>query len=176
LYAGIAGVFLFTSGLISGYYDNQVVFHRIPERIRRHPVLRRLFSSAFRQRLAQYIEHNLGALAGNFFLGCMLGTAGLIGFLTGLPIDIRHITFAAANTGLALVSVNFAVSWQEVAMTLLGIVGIGVMNFAVSFGLALLVAMRSRNINFREGAQFLALLGKYFRTNTREFFVPPRTT
>lgn len=174
LYAAIAGVFLFTSGFISGYYDNQVVFHRIPERIRRHPVLRRLFKPAYRERFAHYVEHNLGALAGNFFLGCMLGTAGLIGFLTGLPIDIRHITFAAANASLAVVSLNFAVSWQDIGILLLGIFGIGVMNFAVSFGLALLVAMRSRKINFREGRQFLRLLGRYFRTNTREFFLPPR--
>jgi site-specific recombinase len=47
------------------------------------------------------------------------------------------------------------------------------MNFLVSFSLALLVAIRSRNVNFRQTAELVSLLGKYFRTNTREFFFPP---
>jgi site-specific recombinase len=174
LYAGIAGVFLFTSGLISGYYDNQVVYNHIPERVRRHPLLRRVVSYERREQFARYIDHNLGALAGNFFLGFMLGTAALIGFLTGLPIDIRHITFAAANTGLAIVSLNYDIAWTEVVITLLGVLGIGAVNFIVSFSLALFIALRSRKINFKQGRQLLSLLSRYFRTNTREFFLPPR--
>ncbi len=35
LYAAIAGVYLFLSGLISGYYDNLSLYHRVPVRLRR---------------------------------------------------------------------------------------------------------------------------------------------
>ena len=41
-----AGVYLFLSGLISGYYDNQALYHRIPQRLRRVKWLRRLIGPA----------------------------------------------------------------------------------------------------------------------------------
>lgn len=178
IHAGIAGVFLFLSGLISGYYDNSVVFNNIPERVRQHPLLRRILSKQRLERFANYVENNLGALAGNFFFGFMLGTASNIGFILGLPLDIRHITFAAASFAVAtmsLISVGEPISTATILWTVLGIVGIGAMNFFVSFSLALLVAIRSRNVNFRQTAELVSLLGKYFRTNTREFFFPPKT-
>jgi site-specific recombinase len=176
-HAGIAGVFLFLSGLLSGYYDNSVVFNKIPERLRRHPFLRRILSQRRLDGFARYVENNLGALAGNFFLGVMLGTASNIGFILGLPIDIRHITFAAANFSIALISLLFAgktVSLSVALVSALGIIGIGAMNFFVSFGLALLVAIRSRNVNFQQTGELLRLLWIYFRSNTREFFLPPK--
>ncbi|MCU0425449.1 MAG: site-specific recombinase [Candidatus Kapabacteria bacterium] len=179
IHAGIAGIFLFLSGLISGYYDNSVVFNAIPERIRQHPVLRRILTPPQLECFAAYIERNLGALAGNFFLGCMLGTISNVGFIFGLPLDIRHITFAAGSfalAGVSLIAHGEILSVGVICWTLVGIVGIGAMNFLVSFSLALFVAMRSRNINLRQGAELLALLARYFRSNTREFFVAPRQT
>ena len=68
------------------------------------------------------------------------------------------------------------VSTGAILWTVLGIVGIGAMNFLVSFSLALFVAVRSRNVNFRQSAELVSLLGKYFRSNTREFFVPPKNS
>lgn len=177
IHAGIAGVFLFLSGLISGYYDNSVVFNAIPERIRQHPVLKRFLRTEQLERFAAYIQENLGALAGNFFLGFMLGTISNVGFILGVPLDIRHITFAAGSFALALVSLiahGETVGVGMIIWTVLGIIGIGAMNFIVSFSLALSLAIRSRNISIRQGAELLGLLGKYARTNTREFFLPPR--
>lgn len=177
IHAGIAGIFLFLSGLISGYYDNSVVFNAIPERIRQHPVLKRFLRTKQLERFAAYIQENLGALAGNFFLGFMLGTISNVGFILGLPLDIRHITFAAGSFALALVSLiahGETVGIEVIIWTVLGIIGIGAMNFIVSFSLALSLAIRSRNISVRQGAELLGLLGKYVRTNTREFFLPPR--
>jgi site-specific recombinase len=172
-YAGIAGVFLFTAGLISGYYDNLVVHNKIADRVRQHPLLKKLLPKHRIERFAEYIRTNLGALAGNFFFGFMLGGAATLGFILGLPIDIRHITFAAANAALALTSLHFSVSLEQVLWTAVGIAGIGAMNFLVSFSLALLVALRSRKVNFRQTRELLKLLGRYFFTNTREFFLPP---
>jgi site-specific recombinase len=99
-----------------------------------------------------------------------------VGFILGLPIDIRHITFAAANLAIALVSLGFAVEWQPVAWAVAGIVGIGFMNFAVSFTLALTVAMRSRRVTFRQTGELLRLLGGYLRRNGTEFLFPPKPT
>lgn len=174
-YAGIAGVLLFTAGLISGYYDNKVIHNHIPERIRRHPFLKRLLSKPALESFAGYVENNLGALAGNFFLGLMLGSVATIGFIIGLPIDIRHITFAAASAGIAITSLHFDVSASQILWTLGGIVGIGFMNFIVSFSLTLALALRSRRVTFRRTAELLRLLGRHFRTHTSDFFFPPKT-
>ncbi|MCW5627118.1 MAG: recombinase, partial [Burkholderiales bacterium] len=59
-HAAIAGVYLFLSGLISGYYDNLAIFNRIPERLAQLPWLRRLLGETRAGRLANYIEHTLG--------------------------------------------------------------------------------------------------------------------
>jgi site-specific recombinase len=174
VYAGIAGVLLFMAGLISGYYDNKVVHNHIPERIRRHPFLRRILSKPALESFAGYIENNLGALAGNFALGLMLGSVATVGFIVGLPIDIRHITFAAANAGIALASLRFDVSASQTLWTFAGIIGVGMMNFLVSFSLALTLALRSRRVNFRRTAELIQLLWRYFRTHTGEFFFPPK--
>lgn len=99
-HAAIAGIFLFLSGLIAGYYDNKAIYRRIPERVASHRLLKRLLGENRAWRLGHYIEHNLGALAGNFYFGMFLGLTGTIGTILGLPLDIRHITFSSANLAL----------------------------------------------------------------------------
>lgn len=102
-YAAIAGVCLFLSGLISGYYDNRSVYNRIPERIRQHRRLQKILGKKRLHKVSSYVEKNLGALAGNFYFGIMLGSMGTLGFILGLPLDIRHITFSAAYFAFSLV-------------------------------------------------------------------------
>src|SRR5690606_23816606 len=70
IYAAIAGVCLFLSGLIAGYHDNLAMYNRIPQRLRALRWLRRTLGKARLERLATYVETNLGALAGNFYFGC----------------------------------------------------------------------------------------------------------
>ena len=64
-HAAIAGVWLFTAGLISGYYDNAAVYGRIPQRIRRLRLPARLLGQERLDRLANYAEENLGACCGD---------------------------------------------------------------------------------------------------------------
>jgi site-specific recombinase len=115
-HAAIAGVFLFLSGLISGYYDNQSLYHRVPERLRRVKWLRSLLGEQRLARFADYIELNLGALAGNFLFGCMLGSTPIIGSLLGLPLDIRHVAFASANLAYGLEALEFDLVWQSITI------------------------------------------------------------
>lgn len=173
-HAGIAGVCLFLSGLISGYYDNGVIFNKIPQRVQQHPLLRRIMPASVLEKLSHYLEHNMGSLAGNFFLGIFLGTMGTLGTFFGLPLDIRHITFAAGNFGLAVVGLNHQLGWQEILITIAGIVGIGIMNFAVSFGLALFVAIRSRNVNFKQTRALMNEVWLHARRKPLDFVRPPK--
>jgi site-specific recombinase len=173
-HAGIAGLWLFTSGLISGYYDNKAEYNRIPQRIRQLRLARRVLGDATLERLARCAEKNLGALAGNFFFGVLLGITALIGFLFGLPLDIRHVKFAASNFAYALVSLERGVSWHTIALCLLGIAPIGLVNLVVSFSLAIYVAMRSRRATWSNWGGLARRLLRLFRERPSEFVLPPR--
>lgn len=169
-YAMIAGVCLFVAGLISGYYDNQALYTRWAQRIAQLRGLGRIIGQDRLQRLGLYLENNLGGLMGNFYFGILLGSIGTLGFLIGLPIDIRHITFSAANFATALVGLDHNMSWQLAVKSLSGIFAIGTANLLVSFGLALWVALRSRQVRFKHGMQLLKILGKRFLRSPIVFF------
>ena len=113
-------MYLFLSGLISGYYDNLSLYHQVPQRLRRVKWLRRVLGPARLDRFATYIEHNLGALAGNFLFGCMLGYTPIVGELLGLPLDIRHVAFASANFAYGLDGLHFAVTPATVVLVSFG--------------------------------------------------------
>ncbi len=175
-YAAIAGVCLFLAGLISGYYDNKAVYARIPQRIAQLHWLRRLLGERRLQKLAGYIENNLGGLMGNFYFGILLGSMGTLGFMLGLPIDIRHITFSAANFAISLVSLEHYITWQTAIISIMGVLSVGAVNLLVSFSLALFVALRSRQARFRHWPALLKALLMHFLTAPLDFFIPPKDT
>src|SRR5574337_906255 len=174
IYAGIAGACLFLSGLVAGYFDNLAAYDRIPERLLQLPWARRLLGPARLARIADYVGNNLGALAGNFLFGFMLGGVTALGVLFGLPLDIRHIAFSSAHSAYAIASLDFAVGWQTVAVAALGVGLIGVVNLTVSFALALWVALRARQVTFAQGRALIGMVLKALLTRPGAFLWPPR--
>ncbi len=173
-YAAIAGVCLFLSGLIAGYHDNLAIYNRIPQRLRALPWLKRLLGRKRLDRVASYVENNLGALAGNFYFGCLLGGMAGLGVLLGLPVDIRHIAFSSAFVGFSLAGLEYQVAWQVAAVTVLGVALIGIVNLLVSFTLALYVAMKSRKVSFMQWRLLLSALLRRLFSQPRDFLLPPR--
>ena len=173
-YAAVAGVWLFVAGLISGYYDNKALYTRMGQRVQQIRGLRRLLGAERLARLGGYVENNLGGLMGNFFFGILLGTTGTVGFLLGLPIDIRHITFSAANFATALVALDYGMTWAQIGNATAGVLLIGTINLLVSFGLALWVALRARKIVFKRWILLVQALGRRFAYSPVEFFLGPR--
>lgn len=178
-HAAIAGLCLFLSGLISGYYDNKAAYGDIAARIQQLRWLTWLLGRARLIRVANYVGDNLGALAGNFFFGVMLGCIGTFGTFFGLPLDIRHITFSSANLMFALVGMGNQLSMEQWVLSLsglamIGLAMIGLTNLAVSFALALTVALRSRGVNLRREWTVVGMLGRRFLTAPRDFFFPPQ--
>jgi site-specific recombinase len=173
-HAAIAGVFLFLAGVISGYYDNLSIYYRLPERIRKVPWLRNFLGVERLKLLADYLGKNTGALAGNFFFGCMLGSAGFVGLILGLPIDIRHITFAAANMAYGLHAHEFMLGGFELAIALIGVLLIGMVNLTISFSLAFFTALRARGVRSLDGLSLAGRVFRHFRTAPSEFFYPPK--
>lgn len=176
-HAAIAGVFLFVSGLIAGYYDNLAAYNKIGERIRRHWILVRIMPSRWLNKMSGFIEDNLGAIMGNFIFGCFLGSTATVGYMLGLPIDIRHIAFASANFvhGLFYLSAEH-LSWQIVTLSFVGVLLIGMVNLLVSFSLALMVALRSKEVEFMEWKKLYQLVVNHFLTRPTDFFWPRKQT
>jgi site-specific recombinase len=171
LHGAIAGVWLFAAGLVSGWYDNYCAVLDIPDRIRASPLLRWL-PAGTRDRLADYIEGNLGGLMGNAIFGILLGLTGFLGLLLGLNIDIRHVTFASANLGYAAVAADLEPG--IFATYILFVLMIGAVNLGVSFSLALNVAMRARGTTFARAPELIGEIFALFLSRPREFFLPPR--
>lgn len=173
-YACITGVFLFVSGIISGYYDNKVIYSNIPLRIRHHPLLQKVLSKRWLVSLSRYVETNLGSLIGNISLGFLLGMSGFIGFIFGVPFDIRHITISSGNYAVAMFTLMGEIKWSYALVCLLGVLGIGAFNFMVSFGLAIFVAARSRKVKAVQFIDLMKWTWIYFKKYPRDFFFPPK--
>lgn len=174
LYACFTGVFLFLSGLVMGYVDNKVRFANIAARVREQPLLTRLLSGPARNRLASYIDHNLGGWAGNIFLGFAMGFAPVIGKMFGIPFDIRHITISTAQFAMGLYGIDHHIQTRELITVIIGVLGIGICNFMVSFGLAFWVALRSRGLFLRHYTKLIPLVLAHFLKRPFDFFWPPR--
>lgn len=146
---------LFLSGLVAGYFDNQARYLQLGDRIARSSRFRWLGPDRALA-LGRYIDDHYGAILGNMFVGMYLGLAGGLGAMTGLPIDIRHVTLSSANVGLAATSLGWHTLPAAIAWAAAGIVLIGMVNLLVSFALALYVAMKSKRL----GVAQLFTLGK----------------
>jgi site-specific recombinase len=173
-HAAVAGFYLFLSGLITGYFDNQAAYSNIGPRIARLRWLRKLLGGERAGRFGNYIQDRLGGIMGNFLFGCMLGSTGVIGTILGLPLDIRHIAFSSANIGYALVGFQFALPIKAVLWGVLGIALIGFTNLTVSFALALRTALGARRIQLDHWSPLLKAIGRRFRRQPRSFLLPPR--
>jgi len=172
-HAAIAGVYLFLSGLIAGYYDNLAVYNKIGARIKRHWLVNRLLSKTWRERFGDFVEANLGAIMGNFIFGVFLGSTATIGFIFGLPIDIRHIAFASANLAHGLFNVApDQLSASLVIISVLGVALIGLVNLMVSFTLALIVALRSKDVKFLEWGRLIQLIFAHLVSHPSDFLWP----
>ena len=123
---------------------------------------------------AAYIEKNLGPLLGNISFGFMLGFATFLGKITGLPIDIRHITFSTGNIAMGMMGVDFHLTIITVLDVLLGLFIVGLLNFAVSFFLALQVAARSRGLRLRDYPDMIIAVLQHFKKHPSHFFYPPK--
>ena len=173
-HAAIAGVCLFLSGLLAGYFDNMAVYRKVGPRIQAHPKLKKWVKPKTLTKFSLYIERNLGALAGNFIFGIMLGSMGTIGYILGLPLDIRHIAFASANFIQGLMTINGSPEIGLILVSFLGVLLIGLTNLFVSFSLTIIVALRARRVRFEQWKPLAKLVLTHFLTRPSDFFWPPK--
>ena len=172
LHACIAGFFLFISGIISGNISNSSIFNQVPERISQSPFLNQVIGAKYSKKLSDFYTKHWAGIISNFWFGIFLGVIAPLGVFLGLDLDIRHITFSAGNFALALYGKGFDIDTYTFVISLVTIFLIGAFNFIVSFGLSMLLAFRSRKVNFGELTIIYKTILKYFIKNPLRFFIP----
>lgn len=172
LHACIAGFFLFISGIISGNISNSSIFNQVPERISQSPFLNQVIGAKNSNKLSDFYTKHWAGIISNFWFGIFLGVIAPLGVFLGLDLDIRHITFSAGNFALALYGKGFDIDTYTFVISLVTIFLIGAFNFIVSFGLSMLLAFRSRKVNFGELTIIYKSILKYFIKNPLRFFIP----
>ncbi len=173
-FAALTGVLLWISSLFAGWFENWVVYRRLPEAIEHHRYGKRLGHHRM-ARIARFLEREAAGFGGSIALGFLLGMLPAFAKFFGLPLDVRHITLSTGSLTLALSSVGIhAVGWHAVASAVAGIIVIGLLNFGVSFVLALFVALRARDVPGGERTTLLGAVIRRFLRRPIEFFYPPR--
>lgn len=173
-FAAMTGGLLWCSSLFAGWFENALVFRRIPEAIAHHPLGRRV-GAARMQRVARFVERQAAGFGGSVSLGVFLGMTPAFAKFVGLPLDVRHVTLSSGSLALAASSLGVeALTWANFGAACVGIACIGLLNFGVSFTLALLVALRARDVPRGEWASLPGAVLRYAMRYPLRFFYPPR--
>lgn len=173
-FAAFTGVLLWVSSLFAGWFENWVVYRRLPEAIEHHRFGKRV-GKARMAKWARFLENQASGFGGSIALGFLLGMVPVFAKFFGLPLDVRHVTLSSGSLTFAMSTLGVdAVGWSTFAAASIGIAIIGLLNFGVSFALALIVALRARDVNRGERLMLPAAVLRRFVRHPLQFFFPPR--
>lgn len=177
VFAGFTGVLLWLSSIFAGWGDNWFALNSLRKTLARSPTLTAVFGRPGARGLAMFLEKNMSGLLGNISLGFMLGMLPEIMKFIGIPLDVRHVTLSSGNLGgaITVLGVDFLKTW-EFWRAVVGVFFIGVMNVGVSFGLALLVAIKARGVQPPQRRAIRNAVVKRFLTSPMSFFLPVGAT
>src|SRR5690606_1830056 len=98
--------------------------------------------------------------------------ATFIGNILGFPYDIRHITISSGYFSIGVWELLNTVPWHEIVWVFIGVLGVGFVNFMISFSLAFYVALKSRNVRSPDVLEFLKAIANHFNSNPKDFLIP----
>jgi len=173
LYAAFTGVLLWTSSVFAGWMDNWFVFNNMKSTIMFNRRLNFIFGKEICEKLASFFEYRISAIMANVSLGFLMGlTPEILKFL-GIHLEVRHVTLSSGSVGAALSTLGFHMfELKEFWYVLCGIICIAILNVTVSFTLALLVAIHSRNIRSIQREHIYRAIWKRFVKNPLSFVYP----
>ena len=177
-FAALTGVFLWLSSLAAGWGANWSTFRSLPKAVARSRRVCTVLGEIRARRLGVLVERHLSGVIGYLVLGFLLGFVPVLCQFAGLGIEVRHVTLSSASLAFDA-SALFTAGRLEVGPLLwaaLGIVLIGVLNFGVSFGLSLRVALQARDIIREDRGQLVRGLLRAFASRPLRFLVPPTKT
>jgi site-specific recombinase len=172
-FAALTGVLLWASSLVAAATENWFVYHRIGDALEADQRLKRLFGTKRNARISHFLTRNIAGFGGNISLGFMLGLLPELAAFAGLPLDVRHITLSSGSAAAAVACLGSGVllTWLF-WLAALGILLIGVLNVGVSFLLAMLVAIRARNVRGTERRSIYVALWKRLCQQPASFVLP----
>lgn len=174
-FAALTGAILMVSSIAGGWFENFVVYRRLPEAIAQHRLLHRWIGPERARAWSHSFTHGIAGIGTAVVLGFLLGMLPVIGKFAGLPLDVRHVTLSTGQLVLGLSALGGASFWSwATAMAVIGVAAIGALNFGVSFVLALLLATRAREVTARSAAHLMRDAAWLCIRHPWTFVGPPR--
>jgi site-specific recombinase len=124
------------------------------------------------------VGRHVSGFIGYLVLGGLLVFVPMAFAFAGIHLAVFHVTIQAASLTLATASLWAAqgtVPWTNVLWGLVGVTLIGIMNFAVSFALALRTALRARDVSDRNRRRLWWGILKAFNRQPGRFLWAPKT-
>jgi site-specific recombinase len=159
----LTGLQLWLSSVAGGWFENWIVFKRLPTSIRNHYRLRKIFGEAPAKKLGDWVLKHASGVATNIALGFLFGFFPLLGGLFGMNWNGNHVTISTTSAVFAVSSLHYDLPATTWIYTSCGLLLIALMNFAVSFGLALYIAGNAQKMKFW---RVLHYLRSSFQKNT----------
>jgi site-specific recombinase len=152
LFAALTGLYLWASSMADGWTANWSAYRQFPQALADSPRVQRVLRPERARKLGAILDRHIGGIAGNLTLGFLMGFTPVLFAFMGLGLQVRHVTLSSASLGLALGSqiLDRHVALPPLVWAALGIVGIGALNFGLSFVLALRVAARARGLDAQQ--------------------------
>jgi len=176
IFAAITGVLLWVSSLAAGWTANWSAYRCLPEALAQNHRLQSWFGADEAAALGGFVQRHLAGFAGYAVLGGLLVFMPMAFAFAGIHLEVRHVTLQAASLTLASAThwLDGTLAWNEVLWGWLGIALIGVLNFTVSFALALWTALRARGFSGRAHRHLWREILKAFNRNPGRFILPPK--
>jgi site-specific recombinase len=173
-FAIITGVFLWLSSMATGWTANYLALHRMASAISNSLRIRARLGPERAAMLANWVRHHAPGSVGYIVLGFLLGAVPIIFELFGMPLEVRHVTLAAASLGYALDAswLYGQLHWHDVILAFSGIALVGILNIVTSFVLSFLLAIRARNIGEAQSRRFLHEVGRELLAHPFSFLLP----
>ena len=174
VFAVVTGVFLWLSSLATGWTANYLVLHRMADAISNSLRIRARLGRERAETLAHWVRYHAAGSAGYIALGFLLGSMPIVISLFGVPLEVRHVTLAAASLGYALDAQWMAgkLSWYETLSAFSGVAIVGVLNIATSFALSYLLAARARSVGEAQSHRLMREVWRELRADPLAFVFP----
>lgn len=176
VFAALTGVLLWLSSLAAGWTANWSAYRCLPEALAQNHRLRSWFGVHGAESMGRFIHRHLAGFAGYTALGALLVFVPMAFAFAGIHAEVRHVTLQAASLALGAATLwsEGVLVWKDALWGLAGIGFIGILNFAVSFALALWTALRARDLSGRASRRLWLEILRAFNRNPGRFLLPPR--
>jgi site-specific recombinase len=173
-FAIVTGVFLWLSSLATGWTANYVALTQMESAIAHSLRIRRRLGPERANTIAHWVKHHAAGSIGYIVLGFLLGSVPIVVALFGIPLEVRHVTLAAASLGYALdaLRIEGTLHLHDVLTSFAGILLVGVLNISTSFALSFLLAIRARDIGEAKARHFLKEVLETLAAHPISFLMP----